>query len=107
MQKTGTAGPGDRHRGRDVAQRDVGEQRLHVGALSIADPAVPDLAEAVAVVGVAAHQRGHVEGHRQPATPAGQDHLVALVGLHRVAEPGELADRPGPPAVARRIQAPR
>ena len=31
-----------------------------------------------------------------PVPPAAQQHLVPLVGLLRAAEPGELADRPGP-----------
>jgi hypothetical protein len=49
------------------------------------------------VVGVPAHQRRHVERDAEPAAPAGQDHLVALVGLLRVAETGELPDGPGRP----------
>jgi hypothetical protein len=94
----------DRHRRRDVSERDVGEQRLHVAALSIGDAAVADLAERLRVVGVPAHQRRHVEGDGQ-ASPAGvEDHLVSLVGVLGAAEPGELADRPRPPPVARGIE---
>jgi hypothetical protein len=100
MQNTGTAGP------EIVIERDVGEQGLHVGGAVDGHTAVPDLAETVAVVGVPAHEGGHVEGDRESAAAASEDHLVTLVGLHRVAEPGELTDGPGPPAVARRVQAP-
>ena len=39
-----------------------------------------------------------------PPPPVAEDHLVALVGLLRVAEAGELPDGPGPPAVAGRVQ---
>ena len=70
MQNTGTAGP---EMVIDVVtspQRDAGEQGLHVGRRVDRDPAVPDLAEALRVVGVAAHQRRHVERDRQPATAA-------------------------------------
>ena len=41
----------------------------------------------------------------RPPPPAAQQHLVPLVGLHGVAEAGELPDRPRPPAVTRRVQA--
>src|SRR5699024_10763848 len=69
--------------------------------------AVPDLAEGQGRVGVVSHEGGHVEGHREPATTGGEDHLVALVGLSGVAETGELADGPGPTSVAGRVQATR
>ena len=97
-------GPADRHRGRDVAERDVLEQDLHVGGGVDGDTAVADLAERARVVGVAAHQGRHVEGDGEPAAAGGEDHLVALVGLLGVAEAGELADGPGAPAVAGRVQ---
>ena len=41
----------------------------------------------------------------EPAAAAAEDHLVALVGLLRVAEAGELPDRPGPAAVAGGVEA--
>src|SRR5690606_39889470 len=66
---------------------------------------VARLAERARVVGVAAHEGRHVEGDREPAAPGREDHLVALVGLAGVAEPGELPDGPGPPPVAGRVQA--
>ena len=99
-------GPGDGHRGGHGAQVDPVEQHVEVGRRVDRHPAVPDLAEAARVVGVAAHQGRHVEGHAQPAAALAQDHLVALVGLPRVAETGELPDGPRPAAVARRVQPP-
>ena len=94
----------DRHRGGDVAERDRVEQHVHVGGAVDGNAAVPDLAECAGVVGVTAHQRGHVERDRQPAATFTQDHPVALVGLAGVAESGELADGPRPPAVTARVQ---
>ena len=98
-------GAADRHRRRGVAERDVVEQHVHVGGGVDRDAAVPDLAERPRVVGVAAHQGRHVEGDGEAAAALGQDHLVALVGLLGVAEAGELADGPGPAAVAGGVQA--
>ena len=63
------------------------------------------LAEAARIVGVAAHQRGHVEGHRQAARTVAQYLPVALIGLAGVAETGELADRPGTSPVAGGVHA--
>ena len=51
-----------------------------------------DLAEAHGVIGVAAHQGGHVEGDAEAAPAAAQDHVIALVGLLGVAEAGELPE---------------
>ena len=98
-------GAADRHRRRRLVQRDAVEEHVHVGGGVDGDAAVADLAERAGVVGVAAHEGGHVEGDRQPAAALGQDHLVALVGLLGVAEAGELPDGPGPAAVAGGVQA--
>jgi hypothetical protein len=65
---------------------------------------VADLAQRLRVVGVATHQRRHVEGHREPAATGGQDQLVALIGLLCVAEAGELADGPGAAAITGRVE---
>ena len=97
MQNTGTAGPLIVIDVVVVVQRDVVEEDVHVGGGVDRDAAVADLAERSRVVGVAAHEGGHVEGDREPAAALGQDHLVALVGLLGVAEAGELADGPGRP----------
>ena len=56
----------DRHRGRDVAERDAAEERLHVGERVDRDPFATDLAERARVVGVVAHERRHVEGRASP-----------------------------------------
>ena len=106
MQKTGTAGPLIVI---DVVTSPSGmpsNSTSMSAAESIATPQWPDLAERLRVVGVAAHQGRHVEGDRQAAAAGAEDHLVALVGLLRVAEAGELPDRPGPAAVAGRVEAP-
>src|SRR5829696_5556884 len=63
-----------------------------------------DLAEASAVIGIAAHQGRHVERHTEPSATGRQDHLVTLVGLLGVAEAGELSNSPGTAAVATWIQ---
>ena len=63
-----------------------------------------DLPQAAAVIGIAAHQRGHVERDAEPTAARGQDHLVALVGLLGVPKAGELSDGPGTPAIAARIE---
>ena len=47
---------------RDLVERDALEQRLHVRQRRDGDAALPHLAERQRVVGVAAHQRGQVEG---------------------------------------------
>ena len=95
----------DRHRRRDVAERDAVEQPLHVGERHDADAALPDLAERQLVVGVASHQRGQIEGDAEPGAAGGEQGLVPLVGLLRRAEPGELAHRPQLAAVAGRVDA--
>ena len=102
MQKIGTAGP-EIVIEVVVAEGNTIEQHVHVRGGIDRDPAVPNLAERPRIVGIAAHERGHVEGNRQPAGALGEDHLVALVGLLRVPEPGELPDRPRLAPVARRV----
>ena len=97
----------DRHRRRDVGERDAVEQRLHVGERRDRHAALPHLAERQRVVGVAAHQRGQVERHAEPGAAAPQQFLVAGVGVLRRAEPGELPHRPQLAAVARGMDAPR
>src|SRR5690606_8445546 len=68
------------------------------------DAAVADLAGGGGLVGVAAHERGHVEGDAEAAAPGPEEHLVSLVGLLGVTEAGELPDRPLPAAVAGRVE---
>jgi len=54
----------------------------------------PEYAERARVIGVVAHQRGHVERRRQPRLPVVEQVVEALVGLLDRAEAGELAHRP-------------
>ena len=76
-------------------------------SVSTATPSRPDLAERAGVVGVVAHQRGHVEGGREPRLAVLEQVVEALVGLLAGAEAGELAHRPQPPAVHRVVDAAR
>ena len=95
----------DRHRRRDLAERDAGEERLHVGERVDRDALAADLAERALVVGVEPHQRRHVEGGREAGLPVGEQVAEALVRLLRRPEAGELAHRPEAPAVHRRVDA--
>ena len=104
MQKTGTAGPLMVIEVVTAPEVDAVEERLHVGGGVDGDAAVADLAQALRVVGVAAHQGRHVEGDGESAAAAPEDHVVALVGLLGVAEAGELPDRPRAAAVAGRVE---
>ncbi len=97
----------DRHRRRDLAERDAGEERLHVGERVDRDALAADLAERARMVGVVAHQRRHVERGRQAGLAVLEQVAEPLVRLLRRAEPGELAHRPEPAAVHRRVDAAR
>ena len=79
------------------------EERLHVGERVDGDALAPDLAERAGVVRVVAHERRHVEGGREPGLTVLREVAEALVRLLRGAEAGELAHRPQPPAVHRRV----
>src|SRR5437016_12385881 len=59
------------------------------------------------MVRVVAHQRRHVEGRREPRLPVLEEVAEARVRLLRRAEAGELAHRPEPAAVHRRVDAAR
>ena len=97
----------DRHRGRDLAQRDPLEERLHVGERVDRHALAPDLAERTGMVGVVAHQGRHVEGSGEAGLAVVEQVAEALVRLDRSAEAGELAHRPELAAVHRRIDAAR
>ena len=89
----------DRHRHRDLTQRDVGKQPLHVGGCVDRDALTPDLTETARMVGVVAHQAGHIERGREPGLTVLEQVPKPLVGLFRCAETGELTHRPELPAV--------
>ena len=95
----------DRHRGRDLAERDPVEQRLHVGERVDRHALAPDLAERAGMVRVVAHQRRHVERRREAGLPVVEEVAEARVRLLRRPEARELAHRPQPAAVHRRIHA--
>ena len=97
----------DRHRGRDLAERDAREERLHVRERVDRDALAADLAERARVIGVVAHQRRHVERGREAGLAVLEQVAEALVRLLGGAEAGELAHRPEPAAVHRRVDAAR
>ena len=97
------AGGVDRHRHRHLAEVDAGEQRLHVVERVDGDALAADLAEGARVVGVVAHQGGHVKGGREAGLAVVEQVVEALVGLLARAEAGELAHRPQAPAVHRLV----
>ena len=72
MQKIGTAGPEIVIEVVTSREVDAVEQHVHVRGGVDRDPAVPNLAERARIVGVAAHERGHVECDRQPAAARGR-----------------------------------
>ncbi len=97
----------DRHRRRHVAERDAAKQRLHVLERVDRDTLTADLAERARVIRVVAHQRRHVERRRQARLAVLEQIAEALVRLSRRPEARELAHRPEPTAVHRRIDATR
>ena len=97
----------DRHRGRDLAHVDPGEQRLHVVERVDRHALAADLALRAHMVRVVTHQRRHVERRRQPRLPVVEQVAEALVRLLGGPEAGELAHRPEPAAVHRRVHAAR
>ena len=97
----------DGHRGGDATQVDAVEEGAHVLDGVDGDPAAADLTERLRRVTVVAHQRGHVEGHRQPGLAVVEEEAVALVGVGGAPEPGELAHRPQLSAVHRLVDAAR
>ncbi len=95
----------DRHRRRDVAERDPVEEPLHVGQRRDVDTALADLAERQRMVGVASHQRRQVEGHRESSAAGGNQILITLVGFLRRPKPRKLSHRPQLAAVAGGVNA--
>ncbi len=84
----------DRHRRRDLVERDAGEGRAHVVDRVDRDARAANLAETAFVVGVEAELRRQVEGHREARRALREQVAVALVGLLRRRVAGVLAHRP-------------
>ena len=97
----------DRHRRRDLAERDPVEEELHVGDRVDRDPGPPHLAGGARVVRVVAELRREVECHREPRLPALEQVAEARVRLLGRGEPRVLADRPRPAAVHVLVRASR
>ena len=94
----------DRHRGRDLVERDSGQQDLHVGDGVDRHARAADLAEGARVVGVVAELGRQVERDREAGLAAIEEVAVARVRLLRGGEAGVLPDRPRPPAVHVRVR---
>ena len=71
----------DRHRGRDLVERDLVEADPHVLDRVDRDAGAAHLAQAERVVGVAAELGRQVEGHREPGRAVLDQVAVALVRL--------------------------
>ena len=89
----------DRHRGRDLVERDAVEGHPHVLERVDRHAGAADLAQAARVVGVQAELGRQVEGHAQAGRPVLEQVLVALVGLAGGGVAGVLAHRPAALAV--------
>ena len=97
----------DRHRRRDLPERDAVEQQLHVLERVDRDALTPDLTQRPRVIRVETHQRRHVERRRQPRLAVLEQVAEAPVRLLGRAEARELPHRPQPAAVHRLVHAAR
>ena len=97
----------DRHRRRYIAERDPGEQQLHVGERVDRHAGAADLAERPRIVRVVAELGRQVERDRQAGLAAFEQVAVARVRLLGRGKPRVLADRPRPPAVHVGVRAAR
>ena len=84
----------DRHRGGDLVELDVVEERLHVFERIDRNAAMADLALTQGIIGVVAHQGRHVEGHGEAGLALLEQELVTAVRLSRRAVAGKLPDGP-------------
>ncbi len=73
-----------------AAEVDLGKQLVHVGQRVDGHAGPADLADRPRVVGVAAHQRRHVEGRREPGDARGQQVVEAPVGVGRRPNPANM-----------------
>ena len=93
----------DRHAGRHLGEGDPGEQPAHVVERAHVDPALPDLAERLGVVGVDPIEGGVVERDRQPGLPVLQEVAEPAVRVLGRSEAGEHPHRPEPAPIHRRM----
>ena len=97
----------DRHRRRDLVERDLVERRAHVVDRVDRDARASHLAEAERVVRVAPELRGQVERHRQPGGAVLEQVAIADVRLLRRRVARVLAHGPPARAVHLRVDAAR
>ena len=97
----------DRHRRRDLVERDAVEEHLHVGERVDRDAGPPDLALGERVVRVVAELRRQVERDGEPGLAALEQVAEARVRLLGRAVARVLADRPRAAAVHRLVRAAR
>ena len=96
----------DRHRDRDLVERDPVEERLHVvDACRRRRPRTPTSPSERAWSESSPIRVGMSKAVERPVWPCVEQVAEALVGLLDGAEAGELAHRPEPPAVHRRVDA--
>ena len=91
----------DGHGERDLVERDVVKQPLHVVERRDRDAHAPDLAQRALVVGVVAHLRREVERHGEPRLAERKEVVVALVRRLGGPEARVLAHGPEARAVHR------
>src|SRR5439155_22407547 len=89
----------DRHRGRDLPERNGVEEELHVGERVDRDAGPPHLALRARVVRVVAELGRKVEGDGEAGLPALEQVAETRIRLLSRGEARVLADRPRPPAV--------
>jgi hypothetical protein len=94
----------DRHRDRDLLEVDAVEERFHVGERVDRDAFATDFAFAHRMVRVVSHERRHVEVGRDAGLTLRDEILEADVRIFARAEAGNLAHRPIPRTVHRRIR---
>jgi hypothetical protein len=97
----------DRHRRRDLVERDAVEEQPHVVDRVDRDADLADLAVRDRVVAVVPHLGRQIEGDRESRRTGCRQRVVALVGLAGRTETGVLPHRPRPAGVHRRVDAAR
>ena len=97
----------DRHRGRNLIQRQAVEQHLHVGQRGDRHAALTKFTRRQLVIRVIAVQRRHIKSRREARLTLREQVLETLVGIFRRAKAREHAHRPGLGAVHRRLHAAR